>query len=121
VDQVLIFAHLRLHNPANHPLVLKDLQLEMSEGNSLLSLSAASRTQFTQAAIIYPDLPELKATVLPTSGDLEAGQSMDGEAFWLLAQSPAQWAQHAPITLAAQFQYQPSVRVPLQSSPAPAH
>ena len=121
VDQMLVFAKVRIENPANHPVVLKDLLLDRSEAGGVVSVSAASRTQFAQAAVIYPELAELKAAALPTTGDIEAGQSVEGMLFWALRQSPAQWSQHSPLSLTAQFQYQPSVRIPLEATPAAAH
>lgn len=92
VDQVLLFAHLKLHNQSKVPLTLTGILANLkTEDGVPISVSAGSVAQYQEAVLAYPDIPVPQGTALAPHTILDPGQSIDGIAFWVLHMTKDQW------------------------------
>ena len=91
-DQVLLFAHVKLHNQSNVPLVVQDVLANVRLADGVpLSVSAGSVAQFEEAFLAYPKLDASHGKPLAHHTVLEPGQSVDGTALWVFRLTKEQW------------------------------
>jgi hypothetical protein len=91
-DQVLLFAHVKLHNQSNVPLVVQDVLANVRLADGVpLSVSAGSVAQFEEAFLAYPKLDASHGKPLAHHTVLDPGQSVDGTAFWVFRLTKQQW------------------------------
>ena len=110
-DQLLIFAHIRLHNESKSPLFLRDLLLDLDEPTELVSVSAASHVQYDQVFSVYPELAPLRGQALSPQADIAPGQSIEGDILWAVTRSRAQWDARKGLGITVQWMYQPSLKL----------
>jgi len=91
-DQVLLFAHVKLHNQSKVPLTLQDVlaNVTLAEGVPL-SVSAGSVAQFEEGFLAFPKLDASHGKPFAHHTVLDPGQSMDGTAFWVFRVTKQQW------------------------------
>ncbi len=118
-DQVLIFAHVKLHNQSAYPLHLEDVLANVRRPDGLLSISAGNVGQFQEALAAFPDLAALGAAPLPPLATIEPGQTVDGIAFWAVRMKKKEWDACRILNFTFEFHYQPSLvlapRAPAQA------
>ena len=91
-DQVLVLAHVKLHNQSKYPISLQNVLANARLGDGIpLSVSAGSVAQYEEALIAYPQLAALHTNALPPHMILAPGQSVDGTAFWVFRLTKQQW------------------------------
>src|ERR1035437_5494599 len=85
-DQVLLFAHLKLKNQSKVPLQLRSIlaNVKPPADGIPLSVSAGSVAQFEEALLAYPDLEAVRGNAFPTNRLIQPGESIEGNAFWVL-------------------------------------
>jgi hypothetical protein len=91
-DQVLLFAHVKLHNQSKVPLTLQDVLANVRQVDGVpLSVSAGSVAQFEEAFLAFPKLDASHRKPLARHTVLDPGQSLDGTAFWVFRMTRQQW------------------------------
>ena len=91
-DQVLLFAHVKLHNQSKVPLIVQDVLANVRLADGIpLSVSAGSMAQFEEAFLAYPKLNASHGKPLARHMVLDPGQSVDGTAFWVFRLTRQQW------------------------------
>jgi hypothetical protein len=91
-DQVLLFAHVKLHNQSNVPLTLQDVLANVRLADGVpLSVSAGSVAQFEEAFLAFPKLDASRGKPLAPHAVLDPGQSVDGTALWVFRLTKQQW------------------------------
>lgn len=110
-DQLLIFAHLRLHNESSTPLFLRDILLNLDEPAGIDSISAASHVQYDQVFAVYPELAPLRNQPLSPLADIPPGQSIEGDILWAVTRNQAQWDARKGLDVTVQLMYQPSLKL----------
>ena len=91
-DQVLLFAHVKLHNQSKVPLILQDVLANVRLADGVpLSVSAGSVAQFQEAFLAFPKLDAAYGKPLAHHTVLDPGQSVDGTAFWVFRLTRQKW------------------------------
>jgi len=109
VDEVLIFAHVRLHNQSKGPLLMQDVLMNSKLGGSILSISAGTAGQYDQVFLAYPEIAEKHERALSPHVIIEPGQTVEGTVFWAARMSKQEWDARKDLSFTFQFQYQPSL------------
>jgi len=111
VDQVMVFAKVRLHNQSDHPIVLVNVLTNLSLNDGGHSSFAASKGDYDRVFIAYPDLQVPHGPgISPLNTEIGAGQSVEGEfvsAFRSMSQQ--QWAARKKLDFTFSFRYQPDL------------
>lgn len=126
IDQVLVLAHVRLHNQSQYPLFLEDVLANIQRPNGTLSVYAGSAGQYEEALVAYPELAALHATPLSPRTTIAPGQTVEGTAFWAVRMTRQAWEERRGLNLTFEIQYHPSLvlepRAPVtELQPEPAH
>jgi hypothetical protein len=91
-DQVLLFAHVRLHNQSKYPIFIENLLANARLTNGApISVSAGSVAQLQEAFVAYPELTVPHDSPLHLNTFVPPGQSMDCTAFWVFRMTRRQW------------------------------
>ena len=91
-DQVLLFAHVKLHNQSKYPILLQNALANLTPGDGTpLTVSAGTVAQYEEAFLAYPELATLHTRPLALKTNIAPGQDMDGTAFWVIRMTRQQW------------------------------
>lgn len=108
-DQVLLFAHVTLHNRSKVPLYLENVLANMKRGNEMLSVSAGSAGQYEQVFVVYPEMAALHAQSLSPRATIAPGQSVDGNILWAINLTKQEWNARGSLDFTFKFHYQDSL------------
>ncbi len=106
-DQVLVFAHVRLHNQSKQPLFLYQILTNATLADGIHSSYAAGATDYQRVFLAYPDLAPWKATPLALETTLDPGQTVEGTFVSSFRLSKAEWDARKGLNFAFGFRYQP--------------
>jgi hypothetical protein len=92
INQLLVFAHVRLHNPNNTAITLEDdwAVITLPNGETRRSLGA-SGADFVKVFQAYPQLAPLRMDPLRRDVQIQPGQSVDGLVVFSYPLSREQW------------------------------
>jgi hypothetical protein len=110
-DEVLLFAHVKLRNQSKAPLYLEDVLANLKMADGIVSISAGSAAQYEEVFLAYPELAALHANPLSPRTTLAPGQSMDGNAFWVVRRNKQEWDARKDLNFTFRFQYQASLEL----------
>ena len=105
-DQVLVFAHVKLHNQSKIPLFLEDVLANTNMDGNPISVSAGSAGQYEQVFIVYPELAALHSNALSPRATIEPGQSVDGNILWAFRMNKQEWDARKKFDFTFKFHYQ---------------
>jgi hypothetical protein len=108
-DEVLVFAHVKLHNESRNSLVMQDVLANVKQADGILSVSAGSTIQYDEVFLAYPEIAALRANALSPRVILDPGQSVGGTVFWAIRLSKQEWDARKELNFTFRFQYQPSL------------
>jgi len=108
-DQILVFAHVKLHNQSQHPMLLHQILANIKMGDGILSSYAASAPDYGRVFIAYPQLAELRGTPLPPETTLDPGQTQEGFIVSAFRLTKQQWDTSKNLNFTFAFSYQPSL------------
>ena len=111
IDQVMLFAHIRVKNHSASPLQLEDVLADLTQADGILSVSAGSTVQYNEAFMVFPELIALKGTALSPHTVIPPGQTVDGTLFWNFLMNKKQWDARKQLSLTLHFEYQPSLQL----------
>jgi hypothetical protein len=109
LDQLLIFAHVKLRNESKVPLYLEDVQANAKLAEGILSVSAGDAAQYDEVFVAYPELAPLHAKVLTPRTMIAPGESLEGNAFWATRLNKQEWDARKDLSFTFKFQYQSSL------------
>jgi hypothetical protein len=109
LDQVLVFAHVKLKNQSPVPLFLQDVLANVKLGDGILSVSSGSQGQYDEAFLAYPQLAALHAKALPARLTIAPGESVDGDVFWAVRLTKQEWDARKDLNFTFVFLYQQSL------------
>ena len=110
-DQVLVFAHARLHNQSKQPLFLYQILTNATLADGVHSAYAAPAHDYERVFLAYPDLAAWKSTPLSIDATLQPGQTVDGTFVSLFRLSKADWEARKGLNFEFGFQYQPLLKL----------
>jgi hypothetical protein len=92
INQLLVFAHVRLHNPNTAPITIEDdwAIVTLPDGDTRRSLGA-SFTDFQKVFLAYPQLAPMRMDPLRRDIEIAPGQSVDGLLVFSYPLSRDQW------------------------------
>jgi hypothetical protein len=108
-DEVLVFAHVRLHNQSQQPIFLHEIMTNATLDDGIHSSYAALPANYERLFNAYPELAALHGKPQPTEATLEPGQSQEGEIVSAFRLTKQQWEARKDLNFSFAFQYQPKL------------
>jgi hypothetical protein len=104
VNQLLVFAHIRLHNPNTAPISIVDdwAVVTMPDGETRRSLGA-STADFDKVFQAYPQLAPLRMDALRRDIQIQPGQSVDGMVVFSYPISREEWDKRKSMQVTISF------------------
>jgi hypothetical protein len=104
INQLLVFAHVRLHNPNTTPIMLEDdwAVVTLPNGETRRSLGA-SGPDFEKVFQAYPQLAPLRMDPLRRDIQIQPGQSVDGLMVFSYPLSKEQWDARKSMQVTVSF------------------
>ncbi len=104
INQLLVFAHVRLHNPNQAPITLQDdwAIVTLADGDIRRSLGA-STADFTKVFQAYPQLGPLRMDPLRRDIKIQPGQSVDGLVVFSYPLSREDWDKRKSMQVTVSF------------------
>jgi len=109
-DQVLVFAHVKLHNQGKDPLFLHNVMTNAKLDEGIDSSYAASAGDYDRVFIAYPTMPVPHGKALTTTdATINPGQTLEGEFISSFRLNKQQWDARKDLNFSFAFRYQPSL------------
>jgi hypothetical protein len=113
VDQVMVFARVRIHNQSDHPLVLNNATTNVTLDDGIHSSYAANKSDYDRLFVAYPDIQVPHGPAIsPLDTEIDPGQTVEGEfvsAFRSITKQ--QWDARKKLDFTFSFRYQPNIVV----------
>src|SRR4051794_9974852 len=110
-DQVLVFAHVKLHNQSKTPLFLHQAMVNVSLDDGIHTSYVASPTDYERAFKGFPELAPFHGTSLPSEPTLQPGESIEGDILASFRLDKQQWDARKGLDFTFGFRYQPLLKV----------
>jgi hypothetical protein len=103
-DQLLVLAHVRVHNQSKEPITVDDAwsTLTLPNGETRRSL-AASYTDFQRVFAAYPQLGPLRMDPFRRDVTIQPGETVDGMLIFNYPLDDKQWANRKSMTVTLSF------------------
>ena len=109
-DQVLVFAHVKLHNQSKEPLFLHNVMTNAKLDDGVHSSYAASAGDYDRVFIAYPTMPVPHGKALSTiDATINPGQTLEGEFISSFRLNKQQWDARKDLSFSFAFRYQSSL------------
>lgn len=115
-DQVMVFAHVKLHNQSDKPLFLHGVTANATMDDGIHSSYAASASDYDRVFLAYPDIKVPHGPGLALESTLNPGQTLEGTAVSAFRMSKQEWDARKGLDFTFEFQYQPSLKLAPQSA-----
>ena len=110
-DQILLTAHVKLHNQSKQPLFLHQAMANVTLDDGIHTSYAAIPSDYERAFKAYPELGPLHGTPLPSEPTIQPGQSIEGDMLVSFRLTKQQWDARKGLDFAFGFRYQPLLKV----------
>jgi hypothetical protein len=104
INQLLVFAHVRLHNPNQTPITITDDWgvVTLADGTSQRTIGA-STADFDKVFQAYPQLAPLRMDPLRRDTQIQPGQSLDGLVVFSYSISREDWDKRKSMQVTVSF------------------
>jgi hypothetical protein len=109
LDQVLVFADVRLTNQTDIPVFLQDMWATFDLPDGAQRSGAASQNEIKKAFLAYPQTARFRKQPIPRDLTLQPGQSFEGLMVFHYAISKAQWDQRTNLQIHVSMLHQNSL------------
>lgn len=109
LDQVMVFAHVRLHNQSKGPLFLWEVLTNATTGAGVVSSYAATASDYDRIFLAYPNLNVPHGKALPLEIEIDPGQSVEGTFVSAFKMTRQQWDARKDLNFSFAFHYQPNL------------
>ncbi len=110
-EQMLLFAHVKLHNVSKQPLFLHQIMADVELGDGIHTSYVAAPTDYERAFKAYTEIAALHGTPLPIEATLEPGQSIEGDIVAAFRMAKPEWDGRKAVGFTFGFRYQPNLKV----------
>jgi len=110
-DQVLVFAHVKLHNQSKEPLFLHQIMANLTLADGIRTSYAATATDYERVFAGYPELASLHGKPIPTEAELDPGQTLEGDFVAAFRMSKPDFDARKGLDFAFGFKYQPNLKL----------
>ena len=110
-EQVLVFAHVKIHNQSKLPLFLHQAMANVTLDDGIHTSYAATPTDYERAFKAYSELAPFHGTPLPSEPTIQPGQDLEGDLLAAFRMSKQQWDARKGLDFTFGFRYQPLLKV----------
>jgi hypothetical protein len=110
-DQVLVFAHVKLHNQSKQPLFLHQSMANITLDDGIHTSYAAIPSDYDRAFKGYPELAPFRGTPLPSEPSLQPGETIEGDVLAAFRLEKPEWDARKGLDYTFGFRYQPLLKV----------
>lgn len=110
-DQVLVFAHAKLHNQGKQPLFMHEITANLTMDDGVHISYAAPPSDYDRLFKVYPELASFRGTPLPIDLTLQPGESAEGDFVSSFRLSKQEWDARKGMDFTFAFRYQPLLKV----------
>ena len=113
VDQVMVFATVKLHNMTDHPIFLGNVTTNVTLADGTIAhCYAANKGDYERIFVAYPDIPVPHLTpISPLDTTLNPGQTVEGTFVSAFKMTQQQWDARKNLDYTFDFRYQPALTV----------
>lgn len=108
-DQVLVFAHVKLHNQSKQPLFLRQILSNVTLDDGIHSSYAAIPADYERIFQAYPALAPLHGKPLPTDTTIQSGDTLEGDFVSAFRMSKEQWDARKSLDFNIGLRYLPDL------------
>ncbi|MGP8269580.1 MAG: hypothetical protein ACLQLH_05895 [Terracidiphilus sp.] len=109
LDQVFVFALVKLHNQSDQPLYLRNAMINAKLSDGIHSSYAASAADYDRVYLAYPSMPVPHGKALSLQSTIDPGQTVEGTIVSAFRMSKADWDAGKDLNVTFTFSYQPSL------------
>ena len=110
-EQVLVFAHVKLHNQSKLPLFPYQAMINVTLDDGIHTSYVAIPSDYDRAFKAYPELAPLHGNPLPSESTIQPGQSLEGDVLASFRMNRQQFDARKGLDFAFGFRYQPLLKV----------
>jgi len=110
-DQVLVFAHVKLHNQSKMPLFLHQAMMNLTLDDGIHTSYVATPTDYERAFKGFPELAPFHGNPLASELTIEPGQSVEGDLLASFRLTKPEWDARKGLDFTFGFRYQPMLKV----------
>jgi hypothetical protein len=113
VQQVMVFARVRLKNQSDHPIILNNVLTNVTLADGIHSSYAANKGDYDRLFVAYPDITVPHGPAIsPLNTEIDPGQTVEGEIVSAFRDmTKEQWDARTKLDFTFSFQYQPNMAV----------
>jgi hypothetical protein len=110
-DQVLVFAHVKLHNQSKEPLFLHQIMANLALADGIHTSYAATATDYERVFAGYPQLASVHGKPIPTEATINPGQTLEGDFVAAFRLGKPEWDARKGLDFSFGFKYQPILKL----------
>jgi len=110
-DQMLLFAHVKLHNQSKLPLFLHQAMMNVTLADGIHTSYVATPTDYERAFKAYAELAPFHGNPLPAEPTIEPGKDLEGDVLASFRMSKQDWDSRKGLDFDFGFRYQPLLKV----------
>ena len=110
-DQVLVFAHVKLHNQSKLPLFLHQAMMNVTLNDGIHTSYVATQTDYERAFKGFPELAPFHGNALPTEPTIDPGKDLEGDILASFRLTKEEWDARKGLDFDFGFRYQPLLKV----------
>jgi hypothetical protein len=108
-DQVLVFAHIQLHNQSKEPLFVRHIMSNVTLDDGIHTSFAAIPLDYERIFIAYPDLASLHGKSIATDATIPAGQTLEGDFVSAFRLDKEHWDARKGLNFNVSLRYNPDL------------
>jgi hypothetical protein len=116
MDQVYVFALVKLHNQSKEPLFMHNIMTNTTLDDGIHSSYAATAVDYDRVFIAYPAMPVPHGPPLSLTSTIDPGQTVEGTIVSAFHLTKQQWDARKDLSFTFAFQYKPSLTVTPQAA-----
>ena len=109
--QVLLFAHVTLHNQSKQPLFVRQTMTNVTLDDGIHTSYAAIPADYERIFVAYPELAALHGKPIITDAAIQPGQTLEGDFVSAFRLSKPQWDGRKGLDFNVSFRYQPDLKL----------
>jgi hypothetical protein len=110
-EQVLVFAHVKLHNRTKEPLFLHQIMVNATLDDGIHTSYVAGPSEYERAFLGYPEIAALRGKPRASELTVEAGQTVEGDILSSFRLTKQEWEARKGLDFTFVFRYQPLLKV----------
>lgn len=110
-DQVLVFAHVRLHNQSKQPLFVRQIMSNLTLADGIHTSYAAIPADYERIFVAYPELASLHGKPIVTDATIPAGETLEGDFVSAFRIDKSQWDGRKGLDFDISFRYLPDLKL----------